>query len=200
MSDQFFWFATRGAGIMTWLAACASTLVGLMMSSRVLGRRPAIPWLLDLHRFLGAMSMLFLGVHLVTLWLDEFVSFGLAELLVPWVAHVPGLTRLSLALGVLAGWLLAAVQLSSLIKDRLPPNTWHTIHLTSFGVLIAGAVHGLEAGSDSDNSFLIALAVSVLTAITLVGLVRVSRYLSHRKHVYELSQRANPRGHQRASS
>ena len=185
MSDQFFWFATRSAGIMAWFAATASIVVGLLMSTRVLGRKPTIPWLTDLHRYFGAMSVVFLAVHMITLWADSFVQFRWADLFVPFVANVPGLSRWSLALGVIAGWLLFVVEASSLLKDRLPPQAWHTIHLTSFGVMLAGGVHGLEAGSDSDNRYLLAAAVSVSLAIAILGVVRVARLLAHRKRRFE---------------
>ena len=165
VSDQFFWFATRGAGISCWFAACLSIVIGLMMPTRILGRRPTLPWLLDLHRYFAAMSMVFLAVHLIALWFDPFVNFGLTELLVPGAASVPGLTGLSLSLGVFAGWLLVLVELSSLLKKYLPLQFWRTLHLTSFGVVLAGVVHAAEAGSDSDNRYLVAAAASVGDAI-----------------------------------
>ncbi len=185
MSDQFFWFATRAAGIICWFAAAGSVTVGLLIPTRLLGRRPTIPWLLDLHRYLGAMSVLFLVVHLVTLWFDEFVQFGLADLLVPFAAEVPGLPDWSLALGVFAAWLLFAVEGSSLIKDRIPARAWHTIHLTSFGVLVSGAVHGLTAGSDTDNVLLVATTVSVTVALLILGAVRATGVLGDRKRRYD---------------
>ncbi len=175
MSDQFFWYVTRAAALVTWLSAALSMLVGLTTSSRLLGRRPTIPWLVDLHRMLGAMSVFFLAIHMGSLWLDSFVQFGPAELLIPWVATVPGLTETSLAYGVIAAWLLAAVQFSSLIRDRMPSNLWHTIHLLSFGSLVVGTLHALQAGSDIDNPLVVGIGVSLLTAIVLSTVVRLVR-------------------------
>lgn len=170
---------------MAWFASCTSVVVGLMMSSRIMGRRPTLPWLTDLHRYFGAMAMVFLGLHMGTLWADSFVSFSWPELLIPGRAEVPGLARMSIALGVIAGWLLAIVELSSLIKKQLPAQLWHTIHLTSFGVVVAGSVHAIEVGSDTGSVFLIAPAASVLTAVVLVSLIRASRYLSDRKYRFD---------------
>jgi hypothetical protein len=198
VSDQFFWFATRGAGIMAWFSALVSVLVGLMLSSLVLGRRPTIPWLTDLHRYLGAMSVVFLAIHMGTLWADSFVTFSWAELLIPGKAEVPGYTRTSFALGVISAWILVVVELSSLIKQWLPARVWHTVHLTSFGVVVMGAVHGIEAGSDSGNRILVASATSVLTAIALVSLIRLSRHLSERKHRYEMVDEPRPARRQAA--
>ncbi|MEM8922775.1 MAG: ferric reductase-like transmembrane domain-containing protein [Actinomycetota bacterium] len=178
MSDQFFWFATRSAGIMAWFAASFSILVGLLIPTRALGKKPTIPWLTDLHRYFGAMSVVFLVVHMVTLWLDEFVKFRLDDLLIPFVAEVGGLSRWSLALGVIAAWFLFAIEATSLIRKRLPKRVWHTIHLTSFGVMIAGAVHGIAAGSDTDNALLLAAMASVSMAIGILTLIRVGRIMA----------------------
>jgi predicted ferric reductase len=175
VSDQFFWFVTRSAALVAWLCAALAILVGLATSSRWLGRRPTIPWLVDFHRMLAALSVIFLAIHMISLWLDSFVQFGPVELLVPWVATVPGLTRSSLAYGVIAAWLLAAVQISSLLKDRMPGNVWHTIHLLSFGSLIIGTIHAIQTGSDVDNPLVVGIGVSVLTAIVLSTVVRLVR-------------------------
>jgi predicted ferric reductase len=185
MSDQVFWFATRSAGILCWFAATTSVVVGLLMTTRALGRRPTLPWLLDLHRFLSWMALAFLGVHLVTLWLDPFVKFGFSDLVMPFAARVPGLSSWSLFLGVLAAWLLTAIQLSSLVRNYLQPRTWHTIHLTSYGVMLAGAIHGVEAGSDTDNPYLLAAAISVLAATLMLTVTRLSRLLTERKRRYD---------------
>jgi hypothetical protein len=185
VSDQVFWFAARGAGIVCWVAAAFSILIGLLMPTRALGRRPTLPWLLDLHRYFGAMSMVFLAVHMVALWADAFVDFAWSELFVPGVAEVPGLSRWSLALGVGAGWLLALVELSSLVKKHISARLWHTVHLSAFGVVIAGAVHAVEAGSDSDNRYLVAAGTSVAVAVALLTIVRFSGVLLDRKYRYE---------------
>lgn len=185
MSDQIFWFATRSAGIVCWFAAAVSIMVGLLIPTRVLGRRPTVPWLTDLHRFFGAMSVLFLVVHMGTLWADEFIDFGFAELLLPYVATVPGLSRWSLALGVVAAWFLFAIEGTSLIKDWMSPRAWHTVHLTSFGVLISGALHAVSVGSDTDNRYLVAATTSVTMAILILGAMRAFRSLSERKRRYD---------------
>jgi len=187
VSDQIFWYATRSAGILAWFAATISLGVGLLMSSRLLGRRPTIPWLLDVHRYFSAMSILFLFMHLVTLWADEFVTLSVIDFVVPGMARVSGLSNMSLALGVLSAWILVLVEASSLIKKYLPAEFWHTLHLTSFGVVVMGLIHAIQTGSDVDNRALIALAVSLLTAIVLVLATRVFRVLGDRKYRYELT-------------
>lgn len=175
MSDQVFWYLTRSSALVAWLAAAGSVLVGVVTSSRLLGRRPTVPWLVDLHRMLSALASVFVLVHMVTLWLDDFVRFRWADLLVPGVATVPGLSQLSLALGVVAAWLLGAVQISSLLRSYMPESLWRGIHLTSYAMMALGTVHAFLAGSDIGNPAVAAVGVSVLTALVLATVVRLAR-------------------------
>jgi len=187
VSDQIFWYATRAAGILAWFAACLSVLVGVLMSSRFLGRRPTLPWLTDLHRFLAGMSLVFVALHMLTLWADEFVSFSWRELLIPWEAEVRGLSRLALAMGVVAAWVMALVELTSLVKRQLPPRLWHGVHLGSYGVVVLSTIHAWMVGSDPTNPLLFSFSVSMLAAVGFVTVVRVLRLLDERKRRYDLA-------------
>ncbi len=171
-TDQIYWYLTRSAGLMTWLAACGSIIVGLLMGSKMFGRRPGQPWLLDLHRYLSAMALVFLGVHLLTLWLDDFVDFGVEELFIPGTA-VPNYTTLGISFGVLSGWLMLVVQLTSVFKDYFPHRFWHSIHLFSFVVVFMGAYHGFDTGSEADNVLVLSLGASLLAAIVMSTIARV---------------------------
>lgn len=165
MSSQIWWFATRGAGMMTWAMSTMSIVLGLLLGSRVMGRRPGFPWLLDLHRFASGLTFAFLAVHLVTLWADSYVDFGWAELFVPFRSTWrPG----AVAWGIVAMYLMVAIEVSSLLKSRLPDRWWHGIHLTSYLVMILGTIHSWQAGSDVQNP--IVLAIGLAGTALVVGL------------------------------
>lgn len=172
MSDQVWWYATRAAGMMTWSTATAAVIVGLVLSTRVVKRRTG-PWLLDVHRFLGGLSVLFLACHLLTLWLDSFVEFGPAELLIPgrstWNAEAA-------AWGIIGLWCLLLVELTSLLRRWISGPVWRTFHMLSVLTAVAGTYHAWLGGSDVDNPFAWLLAgvgatvIAGLTARRLHGL------------------------------
>lgn len=170
MSDQVWWFATRGAGLMTWAVAAASVVVGLLMSSKVMGKQPGFPWLLDIHRFFSTLTSVFLALHLVTLWADSFVAFGPVEFLVPLTSEW---RPMAVAWGVLTMYLMLAIQLSSLIRDRIPARTWHSIHLLSYLSVIFGTVHAWQAGSDVRNPLVLALGLALLALIVGLSVFRI---------------------------
>jgi DMSO/TMAO reductase YedYZ heme-binding membrane subunit len=181
MTEQVWWYATRAAGLMTWATAMTSIILGLVLSFSGGGRRnpdsrrsrlPNNPWLLDLHRFVGGMSMMFLVIHMVTLWADSFVQFGWAELLIPGASEWH---PIAVAWGVVAAWLLGGVEGSSLFRRYLPSRVWHRIHLGSYLVALSGTVHAITAGSDTDNRLIFSIgAVMVLTVVGLTVLRVVS--------------------------
>lgn len=142
-----WWYATRAAGLMTWTTATASVVFGLLLSTRFIKARTG-PWFLDLHRFLGGISVVFLIAHLATLWADSYVEFGVSDLFVPGASEWK---TEAIAWGIVSMYLIFAVEVSSLIRARLNSKVWRVIHFSSFAAMIAGSYHAYTAGSDVDN-------------------------------------------------
>ncbi len=134
------------------LGPCSlSVLWGLALATRAPVTARPRPWLLDLHRFLGGLAVVFVAVHLAGLALDPFVSFGVAEIAVPMASSwKPG----AVAWGVVAAYLLLAVEITSLLKKRIPARLWRSVHLTSYLLYAFATVHLLLAGMDRTNPVL----------------------------------------------
>lgn len=173
MSEQIWWFATRGAGLMTWAVAAGSVIFGLLMSSKLMGKQPGFPWLLDVHRFFSTLTSVFLALHLFTLWADSFVEFGPVELFVPFTSEW---RPMAVAWGVLSMYLTFAVQMSSFVKDRIPSHMWHGIHLLSYLSLTFGSVHAWQAGSDVRNPLVLAFGLACLALIVGLSVFRIVVY------------------------
>lgn len=148
--EQVWWYIARSGGIVALILSAASVFWGLLLSSRYLkgGAKPAA--LLNLHKFLGALTVVFSLVHVAGLYLDSFVEFGIAELLIPFRS---GWKPVEVAWGVIAFWLLLAVQLSSMVMKRIPRKLWKWIHLASYVMLPLGVLHGIAAGTDAGSSW-----------------------------------------------
>jgi LPXTG-motif cell wall-anchored protein len=172
VSNETWWYIARSSGFIAWAAALASLVFGMALSTRALGRRPRGPWLLDVHRYLGGMSVAFVGLHLVALVADNFVAFNLADLLVPFATNY---RTTAVAWGVLAFWLLVAVETSSLVMHRLPRKTWHGIHLTSYVIAVAATLHALYTGTDTSNPL---FRWAGLATLGLVGFFTIYRVIA----------------------
>jgi predicted ferric reductase len=161
-ATKVWWYVSRSSGIVAWVLAVAAVLWGVALSTRALGRRPPAPWLLDVHRFLGGLTVVFVVVHLVGLVLDPWVSFGLTDLLVPGAASW---SPAAVAWGVVALYLLVAVEATSLLRNRIPKRLWRGVHLTSYATYALATVHLLTAGTDRHAP------VPVGAVVVSVGLV-----------------------------
>ncbi len=148
MNEHFWWYVARSTGLVAWALATASVLWGLFLSTRALGKRLTAPWLLDLHRYLGGLTIALVGLHMGALVADSYTHFDVAGLLVPMASEwQPG----PVAWGIAAFYLLVAVQLSSIWMRKIPKKVWRAIHLSSYLVFVAGTVHGVAAGTDMAN-------------------------------------------------
>ncbi len=162
MTSQLWWYVARAGGLVSWALLAATALFGLALSSKVFGRRPRPAWLLDLHRSLGGLAVVFVGVHVVAIMLDTYVSFGPADVLVPFASSWhPG----AVAWGIVAVYLLVAVEVTSLLRSKLPPKLWRRLHSLSFPLFVFATIHALTAGTDRNTAVMQASVVAVCAAV-----------------------------------
>ena len=168
--EHLWWYVARASGIVSWALLTLSILWGFFLSTRVLKGRPRPAWLLDLHRFLGGLSVIFVGVHLVGLYLDRFIGFTIADLSVPFAsAYEPG----ALAQGIVAMYLLIAVEVTSLAMTRLPRPVWRWIHRASYVLFASATIHSLLAGTDTRTSVALWFAGIGVSEVAFLVIVRV---------------------------
>jgi DMSO/TMAO reductase YedYZ heme-binding membrane subunit len=175
MNEHAAWYLARAGGLVAWAMVILSVIWGLLLSTKLFGSRPKPSWVLDLHRFFGGAAVSFTALHIVGLVADNYVHFGAADLFVPFVSEW---RPLPVALGIVALYLLAAVEVTSLMMRRLPRKLWRWIHLTSYLLFFAVAIHGASAGTDSGNPIYVwgsNLAIAVVLFLTIVRVVSSGR-------------------------
>ena len=163
------WYTARAGGFVAWGLVTASVLYGLLHASRAT-RRPRPAWVLDLHRNLAALACIFTLVHVGALVLDDFIGFGAREVLVPYASKFK---PQAVAFGVVALYLLAAVQLSSLAMRFLPRKVWHAMHLSSYVTFALTTLHMLQAGTDRKSPITRGVAACALFAVAAATIWRV---------------------------
>ena len=169
MGTQIWWESARAAGIVAWALATLAVVGGLQLSTRLV-RKPAPAWVLDVHRFVGGLAVAFTGVHILGLLLDTYTSFGPVEVLVPFASsYKPG----AVALGVVAFYLLLAVELTSLAMRKLSRKLWHGVHLSSYLLFVVATVHGITAGTDRHNVWFQWACVLAAALVLFMTLVRI---------------------------
>jgi len=171
VSEQLSWYVSRSAGFTAWILTALSVLWGLFLSTGIMRGWPTRPWLLDLHRFLGGLTVVFVGVHIAALVADNFVYFGWSEVLVPMASDwQPG----AVAWGIVAFYLLIAVEVTSLLRRRfVSERIWRAVHASSFLLFGFGTVHTFQAGSDLDRPWVFWSVVGVAGLVLVLSWWRV---------------------------
>jgi hypothetical protein len=161
------WEIARVGGLVAYLLATASVVLGLLLSLGVRSQRWPRFVTNELHRFLSVLTLIFVAVHTLAVLIDPFTAFTPAELLVPLVAHY---RPLWIAMGIVSGYLAIAVWASEYVRGRIGYAWWRRFHYLSFGVFVLGALHGLGTGSDTREWWALALYGATIAAVlVLVG-------------------------------
>lgn len=164
------WYVARSSGLVALALLAASTLWGLALTTRAFAGRASPRWLLDLHRWLGGLAVAFVGVHLAAIVADTYVHFGVADLFVPLASSWrPG----DVAWGIVALYLLIAVEVTSLLRRRLPHRLWRATHNLSVPLFALATVHALLAGTDTARAWAQWAAIGAAMAVAFLGVARL---------------------------
>jgi len=162
------WMVIRGSGIVAFALLSASSIWGLLVSTKVLGRAVKAKPVTWFHESLGLGALIATIVHMVALTMDQYVEFGWADVLVPGMASW---NSMAVSFGVMAFYGLAIVSLSFYVKGAIGQKAWRTIHFLAFGTFLAALVHGIMAGTDSGHPVVVALYFG--SALLIVALVAI---------------------------
>jgi len=164
MSASLPWYFARSAGILAWALLSASVVWGLLLSTKakVGARKPRPAWMLDMHRYLGGLAVVFTVVHVLAVMADKYVHFDPISALVPFAANWH---PFAVAWGIASLYLLLAVELTSLVRTKLPKGWWRKVHFATFVLFGTATVHGLSAGTDARSWLFQGVATGVVLLV-----------------------------------
>jgi len=157
-----FWYASRATGVICLLLFSLVAILGILVNRQ--GRLPGLPRfaVTGLHRNLSLLTVLFLATHIGTAIMDGYVD-------IPWLSAVvpfsSGYERLWIGLGTVAVDLVAAIIVTSLLRDRLTPSVWRAVHWLSYVSYPVTVVHSMTASTDLRSGWLLGLTVATVVAV-----------------------------------
>ncbi|HVA03896.1 MAG TPA: ferric reductase-like transmembrane domain-containing protein [Acidimicrobiales bacterium] len=161
-SSQLLWYTTRATGIVALVLLSASMVLGLLTTLRVRTRTWPRFTLQDLHRRLSLLAVVFVALHVITTVSDSFAPIGWISVVVPFTSSY---RRLWLGLGTVSVDLFLAITVSSLLRNKVNPRTWRTLHWLAYASWPLAVVHGLGTGTDPHLEWVILLVVGCVTAV-----------------------------------
>lgn len=164
------WYVTRAAGTTAYLLLSVTTVLGLLISTRLLDR-----WLsradgYALHEHCSWLALGVTALHAGALLVDRTEPFSVLQVLVPFAAsYRPLATRL----GVLAMYLTALIIASFSVRAYIGHRMWRRLHAATFGLYVLATAHGLLAGSSSGAVWMQWLYLASGAAVLFLTLCRL---------------------------
>jgi sulfoxide reductase heme-binding subunit YedZ len=171
-SNPIDWYAARAAGVAAYVILSAVVALGIGMA----GRAPTRVWprfaVETVHRFGGLLVGTFVAIHILTIAIDSFLPFSLAQLAVPLLSTY---RPIWVGLGIAAAELLLALAVTNHYRDRIPYAWWRKAHYLNFAVWGAATAHGIGSGTDRSAPWLIAIFALAVGAVTAAAAWRFGR-------------------------
>lgn len=186
MNPQIWWFVSRSSGMIAWVLLTLSVCWGLFISTKAVAKASGPAWLLDFHRFLGGLAVVFTAVHLAGIAADNYVTFGWADMFVPMATSwKPG----AVAFGIVGFYVLLAIEITSLLMNRIPRRLWKWVHRSSFVLYFVATYHGIAAGTDHENHW---FRIGALASINIVMFLTIVLILAGRRARLQPSRSPRP--------
>ena len=129
-------------------------------------------WMTEgLHRNISLLATCFLGMHILTTVIDPVSPVHLVNALVPFSGSY---RPLAIGLGVVAVDLLAAVVITSLLRNHISHRVWKAVHWSAYACWPFALLHGLTAGTDASAMWSEVVYVACMAAVGAAVIWRLS--------------------------
>jgi sulfoxide reductase heme-binding subunit YedZ len=168
------WYISRAAGVTAYLLLSASTLWGLVMSTRTTGNRLSRASVFALHEHLSWLALGFVALHAGILVRDTYAPFRPVDIMVPFLSTY---RPFSVGLGIFTAYLAALLTSSFYLQRRIGYHAWRRLHYGSFAAYGFATLHGIQAGNSTGDLWMQAIYVLSGTLVLTFTLYRVRQRL-----------------------
>jgi hypothetical protein len=157
------WDVARAGGFTAYVLLTLAVAIGLALSVHL--QSPRWPRIInsELHNFLTLLSLIFVGVHVLAVWIDPFTRFGWNEVFIPLVSYY---RPLWMALGIVALYLGLAIGISTWVRPWIGYTWWRRLHVFTLLSYALVTLHGIATGSDTQTGWGVAIYAA---SVALVG-------------------------------
>jgi predicted ferric reductase len=124
----------------------------------------------ELHRRLSIITVVFLGIHVLTSVLDTYVSINWMAIIVPFSSSYH---RFWLALGTIGVDLFLAVAISSALRQHFSARAWRLLHWLAYISWPVAVAHSLGMGTDDRLTWVLALVAACIASLIGVTAWRI---------------------------
>ena len=162
MSSTALWYATRASGLMALVLLTVTMVLGITTTSRARARNWPGFAQQEMHRRISILTMVFLGIHVLTSVLDTYVNIGWAAVVVPFTSEY---SRFWVGVGAVGVDLVLAVFVSSLLRSRMSAGAWRALHWLAYLCWPVALAHTFGMGTDAGETWVLGLGVVCVAAV-----------------------------------
>ena len=159
-----YWALGRGTGAVALVLFTIAIVLGIVARS---GRPvPALGrfGVSDLHRTAALTGAALVGLHVGTLYFDPYAQLKVTDFVLPFAASF---RPLWLGLGTLALDTLAIVTVVSLLRHRVGPSVFRSVHWATNVLWPLALLHAIGSGTDARTVWFRALAALCFGAVVI---------------------------------
>jgi len=171
VSNSVLWYTTRGAGAVTLILLSAVVVLGILSTLRVQSESWPRFLTTGLHRNLALMTLVFLALHIVTAVIDPYTNLGWAAAFIPFSSYY---RTVWLGLGVISFELLAAIVLTSLVRETLGHRAWRLVHWLTYAAWPVGVLHGIGTGTDTWSAWMLGITAACAATVGMAVVLRLT--------------------------
>lgn len=145
-SEKVAWYLTRSSGTVAYIFLSASTVWGLLLSSKLIKELVPAPVTLAMHDILSWVAVGLASFHALVLLFDSYYTYTLGNLLIPFTGPYEPLL---VGVGTLSFYLMLLLSASFYARKWLGAKRWRQLHYLTFVSYLMVTLHGWLVGTDS---------------------------------------------------
>ena len=188
VASSWPWYIIRASGFTAVALLVLLTISGIGQVTGFVFRyvEPIKAW--AIHKAIAYALCGAVAIHGSFLLIDKFAKFSLPQILVPFLNRYSNgssilgvnLSWLAIASGIIAGYGIILVVISSLTLIDKNKKTWKLIHYTSYAVAILVFFHALTSGTDLKYGIFrlgfimlwLAIIIALISRIYRAGIIK----------------------------
>ena len=165
------WYTARSTGYVSLLMLTAILVLGIVTAMRWDSRDWPRFLTQAVHRNLSLLVLVFLGIHVVTSIVDPFAGIAILNTVAPFTGSY---RPVWLGLGVLSMELLAALVITSLLRQRVGFTAWRIVHWAAYACWPLAMLHTLGTGSDVRSPWAVVISIGCVGAVVFAIVWRLT--------------------------
>ena len=167
------WVLLRAAGIGSYVMLFFAVAWGLVATTSLVTKRVSKAAANLFHAFVASTGLALLGVHMALMFVDGFMPFSIAGLIVPMASEY---RPLAVAAGIVAMYGIVIIMVTSWLRKKIGTTWWRRVHLVAVPMFTLSLAHGVFAGTDSERPWMFALYAVTGLFVVFLTIVRALTY------------------------